>query len=358
MADERVKKLAKVIVDYSVAVKKGENVIISSSVLAEPLVREVYKLVLKKRAYPLMNIGLDDLSYYYYKNASKEQLKKFPKIFEYQVKNSQVYIGIGAPANTRSMANIDGKKMAVRSKVTQPISDYIVNAKKKIRRVSMDYPTNALAQDANMSLSEYEDFLFGACLQDWKKLRKRMHKIKKVLDKGKVFHIVSKDTDIKLGIKDRPFIVDAGEENMPGGEIFNAPLEKQTEGHIRFTYPSIKSGKEVTNIYLEFKKGKIVKATSDKNQDFLRKMLKTDKGSEYVGEIGIGFNPKITKFTNNLLFDEKISKTIHLALGMAYTECKGTNKSALHWDIVKDLSKDGKIYLDGKLINNKGKWLI
>lgn len=358
MVDERIKKLAKVVVDYSVAVRKGENVIVSSSVLAEPLIREMYKLIIKKGAYPMMNIGLEGLGSFYYKHASKEQLKNYPKVFDYQVKNSQCYIGVGAPANTRGMANVDGQKIAIRSKVTQPISDYIVNEKKKMRRVSMDFPTNALAQDADMSLEEYEDFLYGACLQDWKKLKKRMMKVKKVLDKGKVFHIVSKDTDIKLGIKGRHFVIDAGEENMPGGEIFNAPLEKETEGHIRFTFPAVRSGKEVTNIYLEFKKGKVVKATADKNQDFLRKMLKTDKGSEYVGEIGIGFNPKITKFTKNLLFDEKIGGTIHLALGMAYKECKGTNKSALHWDIVKDLKGGGKVYVDGKLVNKNGKWLI
>ena len=358
MTDERVKKLAKVVVDYSVYVKKGESVIVSGGVESAPLIKEIYKRIIDKGAFPQMNIGLSGLGHYYYKNASKEQLKNFPKIFDFQVKNAQAFIGIGAPLNTREFANIDGRKIAIRSKVTQPITDYIVNEKKKIRRVSLGFPTNALAQDAEMSLSEYEDFLYGACLQDWKKLSKRMHKIKKVLDKGKVFHIVGEDTDLKIGIKGRPFVVDDGKENMPGGEIFNAPLEKTAEGHIRFSYPAIRSGKEVTNIYLEFKKGKVVKATADKNQDFLRKMIKTDKGSEYLGEIGIGFNDKVTKFTKNLLFDEKLSKTIHLALGMAYTECGGTNKSALHWDIVKDLHKNGRIYLDGKVVNKNGKWLV
>lgn len=358
MVDERIKKLAKIIVDYSVYIKKGDKVIISAGTIAEPLVKEIYKRIIDVGAYPMLNIGFSGLSYYYYKNASKEQLKNFPKFFNYQVKNADAFIGIGAPANARELANVEPSRIAIRTKVTQPITNYIVNEKKKIRRVSLDFPTNALAQDADMSLSEYEDFLYGACLQDWKKLSKRMYKTKRVLDKGKVFHIVAKDTDLKIGIKNRPFIVDDAKENMPGGEIFNAPLEKTTEGHIRFTYPAIRSGKEVTNIYLEFKKGKVVKATADKNQDFLRKMIKTDAGSQYLGEIGIGFNPKVTKFSKNLLFDEKLSHTIHLALGMAYTECGGTNKSALHWDIVKDLRNGGKIYLDGKLVNKNGKWLV
>lgn len=358
MADERVKKLAKVIVDYSVHIKKGDRVIISGSTLAEPLLAEIYKLVILKGAYPQLNVGLTGLNYFYYKNASEEQLKTFPKFFDYQVKNSNVYIGIGAPMNTREMSNIDPKRITMRDRVTHKISDYIVNGKPNIIRVSLDYPTAALAQDASMSLDEYEDFLYNACLQDWKKLRKRMEQVKSVLDKGSWVRIVGEDTDLKIGIKGRPFKIDAGEENMPGGEIFNAPLEKTLEGHIRFTYPAIRDGKEVTNIYLEFKEGKIVKATADKNEDFLHEMIKTDAGSCYIGELGIGFNSKITKFTKNLLFDEKIGGTVHLALGMAYKECKGTNKSAIHWDIVKELRKGGKIILDGKVVQENGKWLI
>ena len=179
-----------------------------------------------------------------------------------------------------------------------------------------------------------------------------------LLDKAEKIRIVGEDTNIEIGVKNRPFIVDAGEENFPGGEIFNAPLEYETEGRIHFTYPAIRAGREVEDIVVEFKKGKVVKATARKNEKFLNAMLDTDKGSRYLGELGIGFNPKVTKFTKDLLFDEKLGGSIHCAFGMAYTECKGTNKSALHWDIVKDLRKYGKIIADNKVVQRNGKWLV
>ena len=358
MVDPRIKKLAKILTDYSVFVKKGDRVIISGGIQSQELIKELYRQVLKKGAYPCLEIGLPGLSYFYYKNATKEQLKKFPKIYFHEVKNTQKYIGIGAPFNTREMSNVDPGKITIRSRVTEPISDYIVNAKPKIHRVSLDYPTNSLAQDAEMSLEEYENFLFNSCFVDWKKLSKRLIKLRNKLNKGKEFRIISKDTDLRMKIHPKSFVLDDGKENMPGGEVFGAPVKLSTEGHIRFTYPAVRNGVEVTNIYCEFKKGKCVKATADKNQKFLNKMLDTDKGSRFIGEIGIGMNPNVNKFSKNLLFDEKIGGTVHLAFGMAYKECGEPNKSALHWDIVKDLRKGGKVLLDGKIIMKNGKWKI
>ncbi|MEM5804314.1 MAG: aminopeptidase [Candidatus Aenigmatarchaeota archaeon] len=358
MIDPRVKKLAEVLVDYSVFVKKGENVMISGSSTEADLIREIYRLVIKRGAYPFVDIGVPGMSYIYYKNASIEQLKKFPNIRDYIVRNCQKYIGIGSPTNTREFSNIDPKRLAIRSKVVRPITDYIVNSQPKMYRVTLDYPTPALAQDAEMSTEEYEDFLFGACLLDWKKLSKEFRRLQKILNAGKVVRIVGEDTDLTLRIYKKSFIVDDGKENMPGGEIFCAPEKFSAEGHIRFTYPAIRDSVQVDNIYLEFKKGKVVKATADKNEKFLKQMIAMDKGSCYLGELGIGMNPKITKFTKNLLFDEKIGGTIHLALGMAYKACGQPNKSALHWDIVKDLRRGGRLYLDGRLIQKDGKWLV
>jgi len=358
MIDPRVKKLAELLVDYSVFVKKGENVAISGSSTESSLIKEIYRLVIKRGAYPYVDIGLPGMSYIYYKHASIEQLKKFPKIRDYVIRNCQKYIGIGSPTNTREFSNIDPKKLAIRSKVTRPISDYVVNSQPKMYRTTLDYPTAALAQDAEMSTEEYEEFLFSACLLDWKKLSKRFTHLQKVLNGGKVVRIVGEDTDLTLRIYKKSFVVDDGKENMPGGEIFCAPEKFSAEGHIRFTYPAIRDSTQVDNIYIEFKKGKVVKATADKNEKFLKQMIALDKGSCYLGELGIGMNPKINKFTKNLLFDEKIGGTIHLALGMAYKQCGEPNKSALHWDIVKDLRKGGAIYLDGKLIQKNGKWLV
>jgi len=358
MVDARISKMAEIVVNHSAFVKKGEKVMLEGSVEAAPLIKEVYRLIIKKGAYPIVNVGLPGMSYIYFKNASKEQLKKFPELAMYEVKQCKKYIGIGAPVNTRELSNVDPKKIAFRRKITHPISDYICNEKKKINRVITAFPTQAQAQDSEMSMEEFEDFFYGATNQDWDKLSKRFKQIRDRLNKAKEIRIIGEDTDIKLRVYKKSFFMDDGKENLPGGEIFCAPEKYSVEGHIRFTYPAIENGVEVTNIFAEFKKGKCIKATADKNEKFLNTMLDMDKGSRYIGELGIGMNPKITKFTKRLLFDEKITGTIHLAFGMAYKECGAPNKSALHWDIVKDLRKNGKIIADGKVVQKNGKWLI
>lgn len=358
MVDERIRKLAKLVVEHSAFVKKGENVMISASTEAAALVNEIYRIVLSKGAFPFVNMGTPEMSYIYYKNASKAQLSKFPSISFETIKKMKKYIGIGSPSNTREFSNIDPKRLALRSRVTDRISDYVVNAKPKIYRCTLDFPTNALAQDAEMSLEEYEDFVYAACLQDWPKLSRQFYRVQRVFNRAKLIEIIGEGTHLKMRPHKNSFVVDDGKENMPGGEVFGAPERSSVEGHIRFTYPAIRSGVEVTNIRAEFKHGKCVKATADKNERFLNTMLDTDAGSRYIGELGIGMNPKVTKFTKNLLFDEKIGGTIHLAFGMAYKECGATNKSALHWDIVKDLKKGGKIVVDGKVVQQNGKWKI
>ena len=215
----------------------------------------------------------------------------------------------------------------------------------------------ALAQEAEMSLTEYENFVYGACLQDWKKIGKQMDKIKSVFEKGKKVHLVGEGVDLKFKVHGEKAVADKGEENMPGGEIFMAPVRESLNGWIKFDYPAIEAGKEVTDIFLIFKDGKVTEATASKNQDFLREMLATDENASYVGEFGIGCNPKIKQFTKTLLFDEKIGGTIHLALGQAYKENGGGNDSSIHGDIVKDM-RNAKMILDGKIIQDKGKWKI
>lgn len=358
MTDQRIKKFAQILIDYSIFVKKGENVIISAGSLADELVLEVYKNVIKKGAYPLPEISLPGMSKLYFENASEEQLKKFPELSMHKIKHSQKYLGIYAPKDTRELRDIDPKKIGIREKVTNPLSDYVVNEKKKIRRCSTDFPTPALAKDAGMSYEAFKNFFFNAANQDWVKESKRLKKIHSLFKGANIIHIKAPGTDLKMSVKGRPLIVDDGKENMPGGEMFYAPIKESVEGHIKFTYPAVRSGKEVRGIRIEFKKGKVVKAKATKNEKFLKEMINLDKGSKYVGELGIGCNKKINRFTKNLLFDEKIGGTIHLALGMAYKECKGDNKSALHWDIVCDLRKNGQIIADGKVIQNNGRWIF
>ncbi|MEM7813589.1 MAG: aminopeptidase [Candidatus Aenigmatarchaeota archaeon] len=358
MLDERIRKLAKLLVNYSVFVKKGENVMIAADTEAAPLVNELYKQILLKGAFPFVNLGTPEMGYIFFKNASDAQLRKFPSVTFAEIKKMHKYISIGSPLNTRELTNIDPTRITMRAKVTEPIRDYIANGKPKIFRCTLDFPTNALAQDAEMSLEEYENFLYGACLQDWPKLARRFTKVRNAFNSARLVEIIGEDTHLVLTPHRGSFVIDDGHENMPGGEVFGAPKRTSVEGHIRFTYPAIRSGVEVTNIYAEFKSGRCIKATADKNQKFLTAMLDTDAGSRYIGELGIGMNPRVTKFTKNLLFDEKITGTIHLAFGMAYKECGATNRSAIHWDIVKDLRKGGRIVIDGRVVQKNGKWRI
>jgi len=353
--DLRTQQLAKLIVDYSVFVKKGEKVIISGAEEAKEFIVALYKEVILRGGHPILRFRPSGLSAFFYKYANKEQIEKFPEEFDYIVKNAQKYIGISTETNTKELTNSDPKKITAREKVVHPISDYIVNSKPEIYRVTVGFPCMALAQEAEMDLTEYENFLYSACLQDWKKLGKQMNKVADKFRKGKKVHLIGKDIDLKFEIHGDKLVIDYGKENMPGGEIFMAPVRESLNGWIKFEYPAIRDGKEVSGIFLKFENGKVIESKADKNEDFLKKMLETDENASYVGEFGIGMNPKINKFTKDLLFDEKIRGTIHLALGMAYKENGGGNDSAIHWDIVKDMKK-ARIILDGKVVQEKGNW--
>lgn len=360
MADQRVKKLAEILVNHSTKVKKGDKVTITADSDAKSLIKEVYRFCIKKGAIVTVKIGLPGLSYIFLKNAQKHQLEHYPKISELETKETDVFISIGADYNTRELTNIDHKKLAVRSKILNKISKIALTK----RWVGVDFPTNALAQDAGMSLEEYENFLFNATNLNPEKTVKRLKNLEKIVGKTKKVRLVGKETDITFSIKNMIARSEYAKHNVPDGEVFTAPEKFSVNGKIKFTYPAIRAGNEVEGISLEFKNGKIVKAKADKNEKFLKAMLDMDKGSRYLGEFGIGMNDMITKFTKNLLFDEKIGGTIHLAIGMAYPECieknkKNGNDSALHWDIVKDFRREGgEIIFDGKTVQKNGKWLV
>lgn len=355
--DPRTKALAKLVVNYALNLKKNENVVISGGTEAEPFLLALYKESILKGAHPDFRISISETAPFFFKHAKNHQIEKFPDTFNYQVKNAQKYIGILTTTNTRSLANCDSKKMAARQKIIKPISNYICNGKPHIKRSSVAYPCQALAQEAEMSLTEYENFVYGACLQDWKRIGRRVNQILKVFQKGKSVHLIGEGVDLKFKIHGKLAKSDLDGENIPMGEIFMAPVRESLNGWIKFDYPAIENSKEVSDIYLEFKNGKVIKSSATKNEDFLKTMLKLDENASYVGEFGIGMNSKITKFTKNLLFDEKMGGTIHLALGAAYKENGGGNDSVIHWDIVKDMSK-AKIILDGKIVQQNAKWKI
>ena len=354
MTDPRIKEVAKILVEYSTKVKKDDKVIIDGGIEAQELIKEIYKLCIQKGAYPRAEVGIPGLANIYYKNASEEQLNHFPELAKKEAEYFDVFIMIGAPTNTRAMTSIDPKKMALRSKITNPIDEIRIEK----RWVIFYFPTNAQAQEADMSLEEFEDFVYNSTIQDWEQMSKDEDKLKETLDNGKEVQVIGENTDIKFSIEDRESVKGDGDSNMPCGEVFIAPVETSTQGYIEYSFPVIRAGREVEGVKLKFENGKVIEASAKKGEEFLKEMIEMDEGAKLVGELGIGFNYNITKFVKNILFDEKIGGTIHVALGRAYKEGGGTNESALHWDMIKDLRKEGKILVDGKVIQENGKFLI
>jgi len=355
--DIRTRKLAQLAVRKCVNTKPGHKIIISGGSEAIPFLIELYKEIILQKAIPIVKIGLPDVNDFFYKYANKEQLEYFPDYWFDTIKQAQGLIGINTTANTRELTNCDSKKMTTREKINHKISDYVNNERDKIKRCAIAYPCLALAQDAEMSLTEYENFVYSACLQDWTKLEGIMKKALSKFKENSSVHILGEGVDLIMKVHGKLARSDLDFDNMPAGEIFMAPIRESLNGLIKFDYPSVRNGKEVTDIYLKFENGKVTESKAGKNEDFLKEMLATDKNSSYVGELGIGCNPKVTKYTNNLLFDEKIGGTIHLALGMAYKENGGGNDSAIHWDIVKSMKK-AKIIVDGKVIQENGEWKL
>jgi aminopeptidase len=359
--DPRIRKLAQQTVRYSLEVKPGTNVIISGGEEAKEFILELYKEVILQGAHPIVNVRLDGMNDFFYKYANKHQLEKFPDLQMHQIKNSQYYIGINTSGNTRELSNADPKKIMIRKKVTRPIGDHVVNSADKeegwMKRVTIGFPCMALAQEAGMSLNDYENFVFNACLIDWKKFGKRMDKLTSVFEKGNEVHLIGDGVDLKFSIRGKNCVSDKGEENMPGGEVFMAPVRESMNGTISFDYPRVVNGNLISGVKLKFENGKVVEYSAEQGEGFLKELLNTDENAKYVGEFGVGCNPGIKQYTNDLLFDEKLDCTIHLALGMAYKQNGGGNDSAIHVDIVKDMKK-AKMLLDGKVIQENGKWNV
>lgn len=351
--DQRIKKMAKLLVSYSCGVKEGDCVQICASPVSADLVLVLEEEIIKKGAYPLTHISLPGSDFIYFKYAKRKQLTNFPELTMHEIKNTQARIIIVDDINTKELASIDPKKQALRARITRPISDYIMN---KIRWSVTLFPTYGLAQEAGMSLREFEDFVFSAFFADkrdpikeWQKVSERQQELVNILDAGDKVQIVGEETDLTMSIRGRKAINCDGHYNMPDGEVFTGPIEDSVNGKIFYqAFPSIIQGKEVSGIRLEFKDGKVIKASAERNNAFLQTALNTDKGARFVGELGIGTNFGITRFIKEILFDEKIGGTVHIALGSGYPETGSVNKSAIHWDMIADLRQAGAIYIDGK----------
>ena len=367
MVDNRLKKLANILINHSLEIKKNDYFMISGGIKAIPLIKEVFTQSIEIGANPFIRIGLEELAEIFYKKASEEQLKFLSPISKFETQKIDAKLAIMSPENTRNMTNIDPKKQSICSIANQPIQDIFLKraANKDLRWCITQYPTQASAQDAEMSLSEYEDFIFNAAhvglknpIEHWEKMFKTQEKIKKYLEKKKNLHIYAKNTDLSIKVENRKWINCYGKENFPDGEVFTGPIENSANGYIYYSFPAVHGGRLVEDIQLWFEKGKIIKSKASRGEDFLKTMIKMDAGAQRIGEFAFGTNYGIKKYTKNTLFDEKIGGTIHVAIGLGFPETGSKNKSSLHWDMVCDLRKNGEVYADNELIYKNGKFLI
>lgn len=354
MRDNRLDRLADVLLEHSLRIKQGENVVIRSNNLARPLIDEFYKKAVLKGANVFAHILIDEHKKFFMQNASEEQLKKVNLFYEDIYGKADAVLVIEAPENVKYLSGVLPKKNMEFNKALAPVLQGIMDKK----WVMTNYPTEAFAQEADMSLEEYEDFLFDAVLVDYKKMDEDMDRVKKAFDAADTVRIVGRDTDLTFSVKGREGIKCSGQNNIPDGEVFYAPVTDSVNGHIYYEFPAIRYGSQVDGVRLEFKDGKAISAKADRNEDFLNQMLDTDEGARYIGEFGIGFNYGIKRFIKNILFDEKIGGTVHLAAGRAYEGSGGDNKSAIHWDMIKELRDMGEIYIDGKLVQKNGVYLF
>jgi len=370
LSDLRVQKFAKVLVEHSARVAPGDRILIEATTAAEPLVRELFKQILERGGIPnpmvyipgMMPFSQDDL---YLTYAKDTQLDFVPTFLKLAYEQFEGRIRVHSSTNTRGATNIDAAKAQRRNKALSPISEAQMRrgAEGKFKWVTTLYPTYAYAQDAGMSLQEYEDFVFGAvhAFEDdpiayWQGSgAEQQQAVEFLADKDQVA-VRGPNVDLTLSIKGRKFESSVGRFNMPDGEIFTGPVEDSVNGWVKFTYPAITGGVAVEGAELTFNKGRVETAKAEKNQDFLLKMLETDQGSRYLGEFAIGTNKDITRFTGNILFDEKIGGSFHMALGAGYPETGSKNKSAIHWDLICDVRQDSEILVDGQPFYKDGKF--
>ncbi|MCI3919953.1 aminopeptidase [Paenibacillus sp. TRM 82003] len=357
MADERIVKLADILVNHSLKVQPGEKILISGSTSAIPLIKEVYRSVLRAGGYPHTNVEIPGLLGTFLREASEDQLG-YAGWHELLFYHMDGYVNILSEENTRELTNVESARTTIRSKARRPVLDYLMADKAKW--VLTKYPTQAYAQDAEMSIDELESFIFNATNVDYAEIERSMEAAAAKFDAASKVRIVGTNgTDVTVNIEGRKGIIAAGRHNVPDGEFYYTPNFRKTEGTIFFEWPTVFKGREISGIRLTFREGKVVEASAQKGQPFLEEALDTDEGARYLGELGIGANFGIDQPTKDILFDEKIGGSIHLALGQAYEQGgPDGNKSVIHWDIVKGLKDGGAIYLDGELVQKNGKWVF
>ena len=367
MTDPRVAKLADLLVNYSLELQPGQIVRLDSGTVAAPLVRELYRSALRTGANPRTRVEVEGLDVIAVGEATEEQLTFLSEIDRFETENLDAIVTIWADRNTRALSQADpdrvSKKIASRRQLTNRFWERIDEGKAKW--VGTRFPTEAHAQDAEMSLLEYQDFVYGAChvraeeepVAHWRAVSLELSARARELNTFTELRVVGPDTDLRLNVAGREWLAADGKLNMPDGEIFTSPVETETEGEIRFSFPAIFQGRGVDDVRLRFEGGRVVHAEAGSGNEFLQSLLDMDEGARILGEIAFGLNYEIDRFTRDILFDEKIGGTMHFALGSSFKMLGGLNESGLHWDMISDLRADGEVYADGELVWKAGKFL-
>ncbi|MBA3366239.1 MAG: aminopeptidase [Actinobacteria bacterium] len=359
MADPRIEQYARLLVERCVDVQPGWQVLVRSQPAARPLVEEVTRQIARRGAYALTrlsfnSVGVDPV---WAKEAPEDLLRQLAPIEVYAVENADCLMSIVAPENTRDGSDVPAERLGLVRQAVRPHSRAFSSGEKPW--VGCQYPTNALAQDAGMTFGEYEEFLYGAVLIDWDEEERKMRKVADRFDGATEVRIEGEGTDISFSLAGRNGLVSGAGANMPSGEVFYSPVEESVQGVVSFTeYPACYAGHQVGGVRLRFEGGRVVEASAESDEDFLLKTLDTDEGARGLGEFGIGCNPGIQRHTRNTLFDEKIYGTIHFAVGNGWEFLGGKNVSAVHWDMVKDLRRGGRILCDGEPVQEDGRWLF
>jgi aminopeptidase len=365
--DPRAERLATILVGYSTQVKEGEVVAIDGDSAAEPLLLAVYEQVLRAGANPVLNVSLDGQAATYFKHASEAQLDWVSPLSRWMVDNADVRIAVGASNNTRELSAVPPERQTRRQTAMGELMARTMErtAAGEFRWCYTLYPTNAYASEAEMSLVDYEDFYYGACLADdgdpltaWERASAETRRLCEWIQGREEVRVLAPGTDIRLGVAGRTFIPCDGRHNMPDGEFFTGPIEDSVEGEVTFHLPATVGGREIAGVRLRFDSGRVVDASAARGEEFLIELLDTDPGARRLGELGIGTNYAIDRGTREVLLDEKIGGTVHMAVGRSYPESGGENESAVHTDLVCDLRLGGRITVDGEDLQVDGKFVV
>jgi aminopeptidase len=358
---ERIAQWADLLVDYCLRVEAGETIVIASEWEARPLVEACYRALVLRGAHPLVRIDLPGLSEFFLRHASETQLAHLPPIGLYEAETADARIRIAAESDTQELARIDPRRQMMLDRARDPIR----RAAGRKRWVLTQYPTAAYAASARMGLVDYEDYVAQAMFLDkpdpsaaWQDLGRRQGALVSFMSGVETIRIEADGTDLTLSVAGRTWINSDGRRNMPSGEIFSGPIEDSAQGRIRCGLPVCRGGRELSGIELEFAGGAVVAARAEAGEPYLQSMLDLDPGARRLGEIGLGLNPGIDRFTGSILYDEKIGGTVHVALGRSYPETGGTNESALHWDLIIDTRQGGRLTADGRVVMEDGFWHV